>query len=66
MGGPDIALDVWETVRLQVGVVSEVQVLSRVNALRLCNRLLLRRREARWGATGGERSVRNESELDSA
>ena len=53
-------------VRLQVSVVGEVQVLFGVNALRLCNRTLLRRREAGWGATGGERSVRNESELDSA
>jgi hypothetical protein len=53
-------------VRLQVGVVREVQVLSRVNALRLCNRMLLRRREAGWGAAGGERSVRNVSEPGTA
>ena len=53
-------------VRLQVSVVREVQVLFGVNALRLRNRTLLRRREAGWGATGGERSVRNESEPGTA
>ena len=31
-----------------------------------CSRTELRRREAGWGAPGGERPVRNESELDSA
>jgi len=38
----------------------------RRGVLALRNRRSLRRREAGWRATGGERSVRNGSELDSA
>ena len=45
-------------VRLKGRLVREVKVLSRRNALRACNREQLRRREARWGAAGGERPVR--------
>ena len=61
---------VWgETVHAgAIASVMEQQGVSPCQEVRvyLCSRPKLRCREAGWGASGGERSVRNVSELDSA